>query len=208
MALGLTFDPVPTYKYGLEIGGVLVAGFTSCSGLEISRETKEVVEGGVNDHVHVLPGPLQHGNVTFKRGITFTSFLWEWFHWGMRDAAVLRLPVVVFHYDVSGVPARIWPILDAYPVKWVGEELHADGNQAALETLEIAFGGRRSGGGMVNRSLAEGTSESGAPSTAPGDSGDSLADNGVQRQLAQKVLELLKVTLRVERERAGKVGGL
>jgi phage tail-like protein len=200
MAPGTVLDPLPNYKYGLEIGGVLVAGFRSCSGLEVSRETKEVVEGGINDHVHVLPGPIQHGNLTFKRGMTFTSFLWEWFHWGMSDTAVLRLPVIVFRYDTAGVPANIWPIMDAYPVKWVSQDLNADSREAALETLEIACG-RGSSDGTVHRLAAEAALRPGGVGPAEGAGGDQ------QRQLAAKVLKLMKDTVRVERERAGKVGG-
>jgi phage tail-like protein len=207
MTLRSLSDPSPNYKYGLEIGGVLVAGFTACSGLEVSRETLEVVEGGINDHVHVLPGPLQHGHITFKRGITFTSFLWEWFHWGMFDTAVLRLPVVVFRYDVSGIPVSIFPILDAYPVKWEGEGLRADGHEAALETLEIAFGGRSAGGETVRRMAAEGTPRSASLGGSHGDSGGADLGDDQKRELASKVLKLLKDTVRVERERAGKVGG-
>lgn len=206
MALGALLDPIPNYKYGLEIGGILVAGFTSCSGIEVSRETVELREGGINDHVHVLPGPLQHGHVTFQRGVTFTSFLWEWIHWGMTDTAVLRLPVVVIRFDVSGLPVKIWPFLDAYPVKWSGKELRAGSQEAAIETLEIAFGGRRPSGGTVQRLATEGAAEAGEAAVAPGN-GDVLADSHLQRQLAEKVVKLLKDTMRIERERAGKYGG-
>ncbi len=204
MALGSLQDPIPNYKYGVEIDGVLVAGFMSCSGMEVSRETLELVEGGVNDHVHVLPGPLQHGHITFKRGIAFTTFLWDWFHQGGFDAAVQRRPVTIFRYDVSGALASTWPIRDAYPVKWVGAELRADSRDLAVETLELAFGGRRSGG-----SAAGGSGSGGGPSGGGGaaDSGGNEISESDQRQLADKVVKLLKDSVRVERERAGKVGG-
>jgi len=198
-------DPIPNYKYGLEIGGILVAGFTSCSGLEVSRETVEVAEGGINDHVHVLPGALEHGHITFERGMTFTSFLWEWIHWGMTDTDVLRLPVVIIRFDVSGLPVKIWPILDAYPVKWAGNQLQSGSRDAAIETLEIAFGGRRPGGGGVQRSPAEGSAQP-AGAGAVKSEGSALAESELQRQLAQKVVKLLKDTMRIERERAGKSG--
>ena len=204
MALGASSDLIPNYKYGLEIDGVLVAGFTSCTGLEVSREVTELVEGGINDHVHVLPGPLQHGRITFKRGVTYTTFLWDWFHWGAHDVAVKRMPVTIYRYDVGGALASTWPIVDAYPVKWVGEPLQADGREAAVETLEIAFGGKLPSGGTVQRVAAEGATQPGAAGDAQG--GGALAGSEVQRQLAQKVVELLKDAMRVERERAGKSG--
>jgi phage tail-like protein len=200
MVIGTWSDPNPSFKFGLEIGGILVAGFTSISGLEYSRQTKEVAEGGVNDFVHVLPGPMQHGRIRLSRGITFTSFLWEWFHWGMHDGSVLRLPVIIINYATSGLPVKIWPILDAYPVKWVGQALDAATNEAAIEALEIAFGGRRSGGGGAQRLATEG-----GPVMAAESGGLGEADQ--QHELARRVVKLLKDTLRLERERAGKAGG-
>ena len=204
MAVSVLSDPIPNYKFGLEIGGVLVAGFMSCSGFEVSRETREVVEGGINDRVHVLPGPLRHGHVTFQRGVTFTSFLWEWFHSGMSDAAVLRLPIVVFRYDVSGTPVNIWPLLDAYPVKWASQELRAGSREAAVESLEIAYGGS-SGSGTAQRLTAEGASGPVEPGVAEGEAAGPGGD--FQRELASRVFKLLKDTMRVERERAGTIGG-
>ncbi len=200
MALGSSSDPLPNYKYGVEIDGVLVAGFTSCSGLEVSRETLELVEGGVNDHVHVLPGPLQHGHITLNRGIAFTTFLWDWFHQGGFDAAVQRRKVTIIRYDVSGAVARTWPMPDAFPVKWVGAELRADSREVAVETLELSFGGRRSGG-----STGGGAPTSGGGG-AVGSGGNAISD-GDLRQLANKVVKLLKDEMRVERERAGNNGG-
>jgi phage tail-like protein len=207
MAFSFLSDPIPNYKYGLEVGGVLVAGFMQFRGLEVSRETLEVVEGGINDHVHVLPGGLGHGQVTFERGITFTSFLWEWFHWGMNDTAVLHLPVIVIQYDTSGIPVRVWPMLNAFPVKWVGQSLDAASQTAAIETLELAFGGRRSEGGVAQRLVTE-TEATARPlgSTYPDGSG-ALPGSRMQRELAQKVFKLMKDSMRIERERAGKIGG-
>ena len=118
--------------------------------------------------------------------------------------AVKRMPVTIYRYDVGGALASTWPIVDAYPVKWVGEPLQADGREAAVETLEIAFGGKLPSGGTVQRVAAEGATQPGAAGDAQG--GGALAGSEVQRQLAQKVVELLKDAMRVERERAGKSG--
>jgi phage tail-like protein len=141
MPLGIRLDPAPNFKYGVVISGVVMAGFTSCSGLEVTRETKEVVEGGINNHVHVLPGPLRHSHLTLKRGIVFTSFMWEWLHVGMFDVAVLRLPIAIVLYSTAGLPTRTWAVTDAFPVKWSGGELRSDSNEVAVETVEFAHNG-------------------------------------------------------------------
>jgi phage tail-like protein len=141
MPLGIRLDPTPSFKYGVLISGVLMAGFSSCTGLEVSRETKEVVEGGINDHVHVLPGPMKHTRLTLKRGIIFTSFMWEWLHVGMYDLSVMRLPIVITLYSVDGIPTRVWAVSDAFPVKWSAGDLKSDSNEVAVETVEFAHNG-------------------------------------------------------------------
>ena len=189
-------DPIPNYKYGLEVGGVLVGGFMSCSGIETRRETKELVEGGINDHVHMLPGRLTQANVTLTRGITYTSFLWEWFHWGMTSGQVLHFPVVIFRYDSAGLPVNIWPILSTYPVKWVGRELQAGSREAALETLELACGTAAGGGGSESSGSEGGGEEK--------DKRKSKAAVNYSA-LALKVLDQLRMEACLERERAGRL---
>jgi phage tail-like protein len=190
-------DPIPNYRYGLEVGGVLVGGFMSCSGIETHRETKELAEGGINDHVHVLPGRLVQGNVTLARGITYTSFLWEWFHWGMTSGQVLHLPVVIFRYDTAGLPVNIWPILSTYPAKWVGRELQAGSRELAVETLELACGAAAGQGGRE----AEGGAGGGE------DKGKKKSKAAVNyAALALKVLDVLRTEACLERERAGRLG--
>ena len=141
MPVGIRSDPAPSYKYGVVINGALMAGFTSCTGLEVSRETQEVVEGGINDHVHVLPGRLKYSHLTLKRGIILTSFMWEWLHVGMYDVAVKRMPITIVLFNLDGTPARTWAVSDAYPVKWSAGELRSDSNEVAVETVEFAHSG-------------------------------------------------------------------
>ncbi len=141
MSVGERTDPAPSFKYGVKIEDNLIAGFTSCSGLEVTRETKEVVEGGINDHVHVLPGQLKHGRLILKDGQVFSSFMWDWLHEGMYDVKVKRLPITIILYSVEGTPARTWTVKDAYPVKWSASDLKSDSNEAAIETVEFAHSG-------------------------------------------------------------------
>jgi phage tail-like protein len=141
MPLGIRLDPTTSFRYGVLVAGVPVGGFTSCSGLEVTRETKDVEEGGINDYVHVLPGRLRHSRLVLKRGIITTSFMWEWLHWGMHDVSVMKMPIVIMLYSVDGIPTRVWAVTDAYPVKWSAGELKSDANQVAVETVEFAHSG-------------------------------------------------------------------
>ena len=69
-ATGMRFDPAPAYLFFVELSGVFAALFTECSGLEVKRDVKEVVEGGVNNYVHKLPGRVSFSDITLKRGLS------------------------------------------------------------------------------------------------------------------------------------------
>ena len=67
--IGIRFDPAPAYLFYVSISGLIVGLFTSCDGISVKREVEEVKEGGLNDQVHVLPGPIKAGRITLKRGV-------------------------------------------------------------------------------------------------------------------------------------------
>ena len=51
-------DPLAAYQFHVRLG-LLEFGFSRVSGLQQSRETITYQEGGLNDRVHVLPGPTK-----------------------------------------------------------------------------------------------------------------------------------------------------
>jgi phage tail-like protein len=46
-------------------------------------------------------------------------------------------------YDITGTELFRWNFDAAFPVKWVGPQLSADGKTHAIETLEFAHAGLR-----------------------------------------------------------------
>ena len=132
-------DPSPAYRFYVEINGILEGTFTECAGLSVEREVFPYKEGGVNDYTHKLPGPVKSSNLTLKRGYMFSKELWQWFAAGLYDAKVEYKNVSVITYNVDGSVSRRWDLSRAFPVKWSSPELKADSNQAAIETLEIAY---------------------------------------------------------------------
>ncbi len=164
-ALGLRFDVSPAWKFYVEVLGVLVAEFQECSGLTMTREVQRVREGGTNDFEWLLPDQITYENVTLKKGITYNRELWRWFRWGMLDGQVWGFNTVpgasaaisllkaqgvivpagtsisIVLGTVDGKVAKHWDLIGAIPVKWVGPEMTAGSDQAAIETLEVAYQG-------------------------------------------------------------------
>jgi phage tail-like protein len=134
-------NPLPVFKFWVEIESIVVAEFQDCSGLRMERAIEKIEEGGVNDRVHILPGRTTYSNITLKYGISTSTELWDWFREGILDGKVKRINFSIILRDVTGSVARRWDIVDAFPVRWEGPQFTSDSNQVAIETLEIAHHG-------------------------------------------------------------------
>jgi len=152
--LGIRFDPAPSYLFYVELSGVIAALFTECSGLSVSREIEEVVEGGVNNYAHKLPGRVRFSNITLKRGVSLSRGLWDWFREGRYDFHVKRINLSIIQgapgYNVAakvGLGSELgkvkhWDIENAFPVRWEMSSLStASTREVAIESLEIAHHG-------------------------------------------------------------------
>lgn len=140
MPVGTRTDPVATFKFGIEIAGIVEAMFTDCSGLSVERETLPVEEGGVNDYVHKLPDRIKYGAVTLKRGVADTA-LWDWFCKGLYDGKVERKNVSIVLFSDDRSKSKRWNLSNAYPTRWQAGEFRTDSNQTFVETLEIVHHG-------------------------------------------------------------------
>src|SRR4051794_16557603 len=140
MALGLRNDPYGAHTFAVEVDGLFVGGFAEVTGLAQGTEVHEYREGGLNDRVHLLPGPATRpGNLILRRGLTDMDALWAW----QRDVvtgAVQRRSgaIVLLRGPLDGWR---WTFADAYPVAWSGPELRAGAASVAIESLEIAHSG-------------------------------------------------------------------
>ena len=149
MPLDFLYDKAGTSNatFSVDIDKVPIGRFTEVSGLEVSLETEEFKEGGVNGHTHHLPTRLVWPNITLKRGITFENLLLVWFEesvgpkFASTGKAGSSREVAINLISSTGKTLRTWTLHDAYPVKWTGPSFAADSNDFATEQLEIAHSG-------------------------------------------------------------------
>lgn len=165
---GLRFDPAPAYLFFVELSGVIVGLFTEVSGLQLTRDTEQVKEGGVNNYVHHLPGRITQSKIKLKRGLSMSRALWDWMQQGRYDFDVKRINFSI----VQGAPGhnlataiagaagmgmdnpaftilskgfgkvKHWDVVNAYPVKWEISDLSASGgDKVVIETLEVVHHG-------------------------------------------------------------------
>ena len=86
-----------------------------------------------------MPGLGRVGNVTMRRGIFVNDVaLWTWFD-QIKLNTVQRQTVVISLLDETAVPKMVWTLSKAFPTKVTGTDLKSEGNEVAVESLELAF---------------------------------------------------------------------
>jgi len=133
----------PLVKFAFEVdwGGTKL-GFTEASGMNLETAVIEYRHGASLDFSKTkMPGLKVFSNITLKRG-TFKgdNEFFEWFQ-SVQLNTVERRSITISLLDENGDPAVTWKVKNAFPVKMQSSDLKADGNEVAIETLEIAHEG-------------------------------------------------------------------
>ena len=134
-------DAVAELRFLVSIGSITIGRFRECTGIAVEIETKDYMEGGLNDYVHKLPTRVKYPNVVLKRGVTHESALLDWFQRAHANYPGEWQQLTISLLGPGAVPVRSWQFMDAYPVKWTGPNLNAGSSQIATETLELVHKG-------------------------------------------------------------------
>lgn len=133
--------PLPKFHFRVEWGGSRI-GFTEVTGLDRSLEVIEYRDGASLEYSKLkMPGLEKFSNITLKRG-TFANDN-EYFEWlnTVQLNTIERRDVIISLLNESHEPVMIWKVKNAFPVKVQSSDLKADGNEVAIETLELAHEG-------------------------------------------------------------------
>lgn len=140
MVIGKRIDPYLSSRFLVEIDGLIAAGFSEVSGLQIEIETEEKREGGVNDYAHKISKGTKYPNLVLKRGMTDSDELWNWFQ-KTASGHITRKNCRIILIDLEGNEKWYWGFKEAYPVKWIGPDFKANSNNVAIESLELVHKG-------------------------------------------------------------------
>jgi len=133
-------DPYQSTHFVLEIEGLLVGGFSQCSGLQVQIEGHEFREGGVNDFVYRFAGRTTHPPLVLKHGLSPLEGLWNW-HQDTVAGVITRRNGTIYLLDQQRLPVMWWDFQEGLPMKWTGPELSADHGAVAFESIEIVHHG-------------------------------------------------------------------
>ena len=134
--------PLPKFHFSVDIGDQKDLAFQEVSGLDTETQVIEYRAGNSKQFSTVkMPGISKTGNVTLKKGIFVKdNKFWAWYS-QITMNTIKRVPVIIKLLDEKGNPTMVWTLQNAWPTKITGTDLKADGNEVAVETLEIAHEG-------------------------------------------------------------------
>ncbi|MFK8030018.1 MAG: phage tail protein [Gammaproteobacteria bacterium] len=88
-----------------------------------------------------MPGMKKYGSITMKRGVCKgDNTFWDWFN-DIKMNTVKRVPVTISLLDEAGAPTMVWTLANAWPTKISGTDLKPDGNEVAIESIEVSHEG-------------------------------------------------------------------
>jgi phage tail-like protein len=133
--------PIPKFHFQADWGGVRI-GFTEVSGLDAETEVIEYRDGASPEYSkRKIPGMQKYPNVTMKRGVFASDN--DYFKWWNTVAlnTVERRSVTISLLNEKHEPVMVWKVKNAWPAKIASTDLKADGNEIAIESIELAHDG-------------------------------------------------------------------
>jgi phage tail-like protein len=140
MPTGQIPDPYGNFNFLVELDGITRAAFQECSGFDSTIDVIEHREGGENTTLRKLPGITKYSNLVLKWGMTDDKELYQWHRQTVQGSVQRKNGSIVLLNNAGDEVAR-WNFYRAWPTKYDGPDLNAEGNDVAVETLELAHEG-------------------------------------------------------------------
>jgi phage tail-like protein len=133
--------PLPKFHFQVEWGGTKI-GFSEITGLDVETEVIEYRDGASPDYNKLkMPGMQKPANITMKRGVFATdNEFYEWWNTVSLNT-IERRDLTISLLNESHEPVLVWKVKNAWPSKIQSTDLKADGNETAVESIELVHEG-------------------------------------------------------------------
>lgn len=133
--------PMPKFQFEVDLGdGTLTkVAFQEISGMDVESQIIEYRNSNSTEYsVQKMPGIKKYGNITMKRGIFVKDFTFFNWHDQITMNTIKRRTILIKLLDQAGDVTMQWSLMNAWPTKITVTDLKSDGNEVAVDTLEIA----------------------------------------------------------------------
>jgi phage tail-like protein len=137
-----TAYPLPKFHFQVKWEPGVRVGFTEVTGLDIQIEAIEYREGSSPEYSKIkMPGLHKFSNLTLKRGtIAGDSDFFKWINTTQLNT-VERRDIIISLLNEAHEPVMSWKAIQAFVIKFAASDLKSDGNEVAIETIEVAHEG-------------------------------------------------------------------
>ena len=135
--------PLPKFYFEVDFGtGMSNCAFQEVSGLEVESQNIEYRHTNSPEFSTMkMPGIVKSGNVTMKKGVFVKdNKFWDWYD-QIKMNVIKRKTVTIKLLDEQGAATMVWTLQNAWPTKITSTDLKSDGNEVAIESIEISHEG-------------------------------------------------------------------
>jgi phage tail-like protein len=132
--------PMPKFNFEVDLGPTITGvAFQEVSGMDVEHQIIEYRKSNsALFSTEKMPGIVRYSNVVLKRGVFVNdNTFWNWRN-QIAMNTVPRVTVLIKLLDEKGAVTMQWQLLNAWPTKITSTDLKSDGNEVAIDTLEIA----------------------------------------------------------------------
>lgn len=133
--------PMPKFRFEADLGDQLKnVAFQEIYGMGVENQVIEYRHSNSPVFSTIkMPGLCKYGNVTMRRGVFVNdNSFWNWYN-EINMNTVKRRTVVIRLLDETGSTTMQWTLYNAWPAKIISTDLKSDGNEVAVDTIEIAY---------------------------------------------------------------------
>lgn len=133
--------PITKFRFEVDLGTELKGvSFQEVSGMDVENQ---IIEYRKNNNpifsTEKMPGIVKYGNITMKRGVFVNdNAFWNW-HKEISMNTIKRRTVLIKLLDENGTVMMQWQLNNAWPTKITSTDIKSDGNEVAVDTLEMAY---------------------------------------------------------------------
>ncbi len=132
--------PMPKFYFKV-LWGDTTLRFSEVSGLDTETQIVEYRHGdGKEFAIQKMPGIGGLGNVTMKSGVFLSGGPYlDWYSRIQLNTINKRQTIIIQLLDEEGRPIMTWTLHNAWPTKITSTDPESDGEETAIDTLEVAF---------------------------------------------------------------------
>lgn len=132
---------MPKFRFNVDFGTELTnIAFQEVSGMDKEVQVIEYRDSNSAQFSTIkMPGIVKHGNVTMKRGVFVgDNTFWDWMS-TITMNTVARRTVIIRLLNENNKVTMQWTLNNAWPTKISSTDLKSDGNEVAVDSIEIAY---------------------------------------------------------------------